>query len=280
MKGDGNCNICGGHSIEVFTALILQKYNSSYFKCEECGFIQTEKAYWLKEAYQSAITELDIGLIYRNIIFSDILEKMLLKNIVDPDGKFIDYGGGYGMFVRLMRDKGFEFYRQDIHCQNIFARHFDVTDIENNQRFVLLTTFEVFEHLEDPVTEIDKMLSFADTIFFSTELLPDNNPTPSTWWYFSPETGQHISFYTFKSLQILADKFNLYFYSNGASLHMFSKALLVGNPFQQPKRRGRLQQMLAILMPGKPIKKKESLLMKDFEFIRQLININNGDLNS
>ena len=55
------------------------------------------------------------------------------------------------MFVRIMRDKGFNFYRQDIHCQNLFAKHFDISNIKITEKFDLLTAIEVFEHLEDPM---------------------------------------------------------------------------------------------------------------------------------
>lgn len=272
MIQENSCKICTGKSLAIFSALILQQYNVIYFKCEDCGFIQTEKPYWLGEAYRTAITDLDIGLIYRNIQFAEILEKILLNNSISPNGKFIDYGGGYGMFVRLMRDKGFDFYRQDIHCQNLFARHFDVTDIKDHQSFGLLTAFEVFEHLEHPLQGFEKMLSFSDNILFSTELVPGNNPTPDTWWYYAPETGQHISFYSLKSLQVLAEKFNLYLYSNGATLHMFTKHKLAIDPFEKSKKQGRFQHLISFLSFPKPLVKRESLLMKDFEFIRSNIN--------
>ena len=272
MNQGNSCKICTGKLLEIFSGLILQQYNVIYFKCEDCGFIQTEPPYWLKEAYQSAITDLDIGLINRNIQFAEILEKILLNNSITPNGKFIDYGGGYGMFVRLMRDKGFDFYRQDMHCQNLFARHFDVTGIKDQQSFELLTAFEVFEHLEYPMQEFEKMLSFSDNILFSTELLPDNNPTPTTWWYFAPETGQHISFYTLKSLQILAENYGLHFYSNGSSMHMFAKNKLTIDPFKKSKKHERLKRLISFLSSPKPLVTRESLLMKDFEFVRFQIN--------
>lgn len=268
------CNICGGRRSKPFSALILQKYNADYFKCESCGFIQTENPYWLKEAYRSAITDIDVGLIYRNIQFSGIVENILLKHDINPNGKFIDYGGGYGMFVRLMRDKGFDFYRQDIHCQNLFAKYFDITDIKNPQQFDLLTTFEVFEHLEDPIEELKKMFSFANSILFSTELLPHNNPIPATWWYFAPETGQHISFYTMKSLEVLAKKFNVYLYSNGTSMHMFTKRRYTTNPFEKHQVLGRIHTLLSLFKLKSSVKKRESLLSKDFESIKNRININ------
>jgi hypothetical protein len=266
------CKICNSVSSEVFKAEVLNQYNVVYFQCTNCQFIQTDTPYWLSEAYQSAITDLDIGLIYRNIQFSDIVESILLNNSIDSNGKFIDYGGGYGMFVRLMRDKGFAYYRQDIHCENIFAKYFDVTDIKNQQSFELLTAFEVFEHLEFPKQELEIMLSFSGNILFSTELLPNNSPTPDNWWYFTPETGQHISFYTLESLQFLADECNLHFYSNGSSIHMFTTNKLTNDPFEKPKKNGRLQRIFSFLSSPKPLVKRESLLMKDFEFIRSIIN--------
>jgi hypothetical protein len=269
-----NCNVCGGLSRSIFSALILKKYNADYFECRNCGFIQTEKPYWLTESYQSAITDLDIGLLYRNIQFSEDLESFLSKDVIDPGGRFIDYGGGYGTFVRLMRDKGFDFYRQDIYCQNLFAKHFDISDIETVKKFELLTAFEVFEHLDDPKAELEKMLALSDNIFFSTLLLPSNKPNPDTWWYFAPETGQHISFYTKKSLEIIAQKYNLNFYSNGSSLHMFLKGKLDIAPFNKPQSAGRLQRLLSLLKPDQPIKKRDSLLMKDYDFVRCLINTN------
>lgn len=266
------CNICESVSSEVFKAKVLNQYTVAYFKCANCQFIQTATPYWLTEAYQSAITDLDIGLVYRNNQFSEIVEHLLLNNGIDPNGKFIDYGGGYGMFVRLMRDKGFDYYRQDIHCENLFARYFDLTDIKNQQAYELLSAFEVFEHLEFPKKELEIMLSLSDNILFSTELLPDNNPTPTTWWYFAPETGQHISFFTLKSLQILAENYGLHFYSNGSSMHMFAKNKLTIDPFKKSKKHERLKRLISFLSSPKPLVTRESLLMKDFEFIRFQIN--------
>jgi hypothetical protein len=268
------CKICKSSASNTFKALVLQKYEVKYFKCGKCGFIQTEKPFWLDEAYQSAITSLDIGLLYRNLQFSEMLETFLLKNIVDSNGKFIDYGGGYGIFVRLMRDRGFNFFRQDLYCENLFAKHFDISDINTDRKFELLTAFEVFEHLEDPLTEVSKMLSLSDSIFFSTELLPSNNPTPDTWWYFAPETGQHISFYTLESLQIIAEKLNFNLYSNRYNLHMLSKEKLAFDPFEIHRPPGRLQRLLSLFKDKHAIKRKESLLMKDFNYVKTLINNN------
>ncbi|PKP59337.1 MAG: class I SAM-dependent methyltransferase [Candidatus Altiarchaeales archaeon HGW-Altiarchaeales-1] len=190
------CKICNSDTNEVFEAKILNSYNVKYYKCKHCGFIQTEKPYWLNEAYSSAISSLDVGLVSRNLSFVPITASIIEKYF-KVNGKFLDYGGGTGLFVRLMRDKGFDFYRQDIYCENLFAQNFDINDLDDKKiKFELLTAFEVFEHLKDPLIEIEKMFKLSDSILFSTELQPLENVTPDNWWYFVPETGQHISFYS------------------------------------------------------------------------------------
>lgn len=215
------CKICNHKSQLLFKAIVLQKYDVSYFKCEHCGFVQTEQPYWLNEAYNNAITDFDIGYVTRNLVYRNIVSSVIRK-IFDKRGVFLDYGGGYGLFVRLMRDMGFKYFRQDNYCDNIFANHFDVKDINRNS-FDLLTSFEVFEHLEDPLKEIEKMLSYSDSILFSTTLLPVYTIDSSTGWdYFAPEMGQHISFYTSEALSIIAEKYNLNIYTNNKDLHLLT----------------------------------------------------------
>lgn len=213
------CKICGNTCEKIFDAYVLNKYQVSYFQCRECDFIQTESAYWLGEAYSNAITKLDIGLIYRNESFASTIS-CIINTLISKKGKFIDYGGGYGIFVRMMRDRGFEFWRQDLYCENLFSKYFDISDLDEIPRFDLLTAFEVFEHLDHPMEEVEKMLNYSDNIIFSTELIPKNDF--SNWWYFTPETGQHIAFYSRKTLETISQKFHLHLLSKN-NLHFISK---------------------------------------------------------
>ncbi|UEG50564.1 class I SAM-dependent methyltransferase [Ferruginibacter lapsinanis] len=220
-----NCKICDGVVSSVFQATVLGKYPVAYFQCQTCGFIQTETPFWLNESYSSAISFLDIGLISRNQKLSEKLSYIINLSF-DPNGKFVDYAGGYGMLVRIMRDKGYDFYRQDKYCENLFARTFDISDQPQmpNNSYELLTAFEVFEHLVDPLDEIRKMLCYSNAILFSTELQPQKGIKDSgDWWYIAPETGQHIAFYTEKSLHIIADKLLLNYYKINNGLHIFCK---------------------------------------------------------
>lgn len=256
------CKICKASVKELFKAEILNKYQVQYYKCTTCGFIQTEEPFWLNEAYSSAITALDIGLLHRNNTFLPVT-MALINNFFDRDGKFIDYGGGYGVFTRMMRDKGYHFYRQDLYCENLFANHFDILDTKENSKAELITAFEVFEHLVDPCEEVKKMLQLADSVFFSTELSPPQVNSVHDWWYFIPTTGQHISIFSKRSLEVLAGNFGLKYYTNGRNLHLFTKKKI--NPFLfKVSMSYRLAKYLSLFNSS------NSLLDVDYEAIKRI----------
>ena len=143
MINNIECNICSSPTTLFGSATVLQKHQIKYFRCDHCGFIQTEKPYWLSEAYVESIARSDVGLIGRNIKYSKI-SASIISVFFNYKDRFLDYGGGNGMFVRLMRDKGFNFFWQDQYTKNQFAQGFE-NYVEG--KYELLTAFEVFEHL-------------------------------------------------------------------------------------------------------------------------------------
>ena len=212
------CNICNSDTSPLARTVILNKYEIQYYSCDHCGFVQTESPYWLEEVYSSAIARSDIGLINRNIKFSNFCSA-LIPMFYDSKTPFLDYGGGNGMFVRMMRDSGFQFYWLDKYASNQFAAGFEAP---GDIKFSLLTAFEVFEHLPQPLEAIEDMFHYSDTVIFSSRLLPRWKIMPTEWWYFTADTGQHISLYSKESLKFIAQKLNVKFSSNGISLHVFS----------------------------------------------------------
>ena len=224
--------ITGGATTLLFTAKVLSKYDVHFFQCDDTGFIQTETPYWLDEAYSSAITKMDVGLVQRNLDMAELLYPLILKHF-NHNASFLDYAGGYGLLTRLLRYKGLDFYNTDKYCENLFAEFNDLKYVDENKRYELITAFEVFEHLQSPIEEIEKMMRSSDNLLFSTVIIPKIIPRPEEWWYFSLETGQHIAFYTITSLEYLAKKFNKYFYTNGKTVHLFTKEPLKSDPFKE-----------------------------------------------
>lgn len=213
------CKICSTDVKLAFKHEMLSKYSISYYKCSNCGYLFTEDPYWISEAYSSAIANADTGILQRNFYFKQKIPLLLyaLGFNLKLDN-FLDYAGGGGIFVRLMRDIGLNYTWYDKYCANWVANGFEA---DLNQKFAALTTFESFEHFEHPMREIDTLFHYTNTIIFSTELLQSKIPN-SSWWYYSFETGQHIGFYEINTLEEIAHLTNSYSYSFG-SIHILSK---------------------------------------------------------
>nr|WP_161501451.1 class I SAM-dependent methyltransferase [Rhodopirellula sp. SM50] len=226
--------LTGGPCSPLFSAKVLGQYDVVYSRCDQTGFIQTEPPYWLDEAYQQVIADLDIGLLQRNAEKVELACEVL-RRICPDRRRLLDYGGGYGVFTRMMRDRGFPFQHTDAYCECLFAKGFevDLADTPSEETFDCITAWEVFEHLEDPMTVFDELLGRGRSLLFSTILVPDPTPTSADqWWYFLPETGQHVSFYTQQSLQYVADHFGAAFYTDGVAHHLLTRETIAHDPFR------------------------------------------------
>jgi hypothetical protein len=253
------CSICGSPSEHVFTAKILSKHDAEYFSCHNCGFLQTQEPFWLPEAYRHTLNSEDTMVMQRNQYYADVAASLIFSRF-NYKGKFLDFGGGHGVFVRLMRDKGFDFYWSDPHADNIFAQGFEFG--EQQRPIELLTCIECFEHFTDPIKELETMLAESSNIFFTTQILPSPVPRPDAWDYYAPTHGQHISFYSIKTLEYIAARYGLHLYTNSAYMHLFTKKKIGKIGFWRathpgPFRRIRLKNSL------------DSKYQKDFEDIVQ-----------
>jgi Methyltransferase domain len=216
-----HCKICNEIAKKVFNAQILNKYNIDYFQCEKCDFVQTEKAYWLKEAYQNPMNYTDTGIMLRNDRSSKIVASLIFL-FFNKKNVFLDYAGGYGVFTRTMRDFGFDYYWDDPYTKNVLSLGFES---KPNMNFNMVTTFESFEHFDDPILEIEKILKLSKNIILSTTLITNPIPDPDKWWYYAKEHGQHIAFYSQKTFKYIAKKYNLNYY-NIDNFHFFSERKL------------------------------------------------------
>lgn len=211
------CKICGGESSAYAETTVRRAFPTSVFRCKECGFIFFHPITWLKEAYENVLNQ-DVGYIWRNLQTSQFLDRYLLFSKCEKD-YFCDYGGGYGMLVRLMRDKGFRFHWYDPLAKNLFA-----TCCEAVPKFFApyraVTAIEVFEHLPDPLTTVIEIAKLGSQILFTTELVPEPYPNLKEWWYFGPGNGQHVSFYSRRSLELLAEGLQLSYFELGSNWHV------------------------------------------------------------
>lgn len=75
------------------------------------------------------------------------------------------------------------------------------------------------------------MLRFSENILFTTQLIPEGNPRPDSWWYYGLDHGQHVSLFTRRSLELLAEHYGLNLYTDGRFIHLLSRKLLPPRTF-------------------------------------------------
>jgi hypothetical protein len=213
------CKVCDAASRPFGNARVLGRHDVRYFQCDACGFVQTEQPYWLDEAYGTALIAADVGVAQRNTELAAVTQAVI-QQFFRADRRFLDFGGGYGLFVRLMRDRGFDFRWHDRYAPNLISRGFEAAPDADG--FELVTAFEVLEHLVDPVSDVADMLRRGDALLCTTRVLPPSNPQPNEWWYYALSGGQHIALFTREALRRLAARFGRRLVTNGESVHLFT----------------------------------------------------------
>ncbi len=212
------CKICEAPAAECGRQRILGRHDARYLRCGDCGYVWVEAPHWLEEAYSKAITALDTGIVVRNLWLRDATCALLGSSFRDVR-TVLDHGGGSGLFVRLLRDRGHDAWWSDAHCENLLARGFEA---DPEARFDLVTAFELVEHLEEPMAEFERLHRRAPRLLISTELQPGDPARLMGWHYLAPEAGQHIGFFTRRSLEVVAERLGLRLSSNDRNLHVLA----------------------------------------------------------
>lgn len=136
------------------------------------------------------------------------------------------------------------------------------------KKFELVSAFEVMEYFENPIMEINKMIEYSNSILLTTNLLILPVPDPKDWWYYGLEHGQHISFYTYKTLKYIASKMKINLYSDYKNLHLFTKNNIKNSYFNLLLKLKRFGLFYYVK------KRMNSLTISDMYYVASKININ------
>ena len=215
-----SCRVCGEVTEPFFNKLILGKHQVAYFKCLACGHVQTEQPHWLEEAYRGPASKLDVGMADRCIWTAQTTVALARRLDIGPEAPCLDWGSGTGLFVRLCRDYGMNFFYSDPYAANVFAAGFERDAGNPPPNWACVTAFEVAEHLPDPLNNFGELFKLSPKyVLFSTLLYSGQ---AADWWYFT-NNGQHVAFYTRHSLEIIAGHYGYRLASNNCDLHLFSR---------------------------------------------------------
>jgi len=199
-RKDNFCRLCGGTLYKLFKKKLLRKYDVSYYKCQHCNSALTENPYWLDEAYSQQNYNLDTGALQRNI--GNFAGCYTLSKIFSAN-RIVDFGGKDGILCRFLRDHLIDCFVYDKYSRPNYSLDFELRSSTTNIDMVL--AFEVFEHFTNPHADLDEIFSFESKLVVATTALYSDQG--NDWWYFSPESGQHVFFYSPQAINLIAQKY-------------------------------------------------------------------------
>lgn len=212
------CRACG-NELTPAVRLPVRQVPTDLYRCERCGLHEFPAPDWLDAAYTDPIAAIDVGIATRCFYAARVTEALVRAEKLGRR-RHLDYGGGYGLLTRHLRDRGIDMYHQDPLAENLFAQTFEG---KVDDDYGAVTLIEVFEHLSDPLELLETLSRRAELIIISTVLVPDTAENIADWWYLIPDLGQHITFYTPAALSEMADHVGMNVVTNGLNLHVFSR---------------------------------------------------------
>lgn len=229
------CRLCDGALREHFRLQLLNRYEVAYLLCEACGSLQTQRPFWLAEAYASALADIDTGAVERCLRCQAIITAT--ARVFGLSGRVLDFGGGAGLLCRLLRDAGLDAWLYDRYAEPVFAPAYAIPlESVTPGSIALLSAIEVFEHCAEPASELGALFDLKPAVLFaSTEPYRGEG---ANWWYLNASAGQHVFFYSMRGLKLLAHRYGYEYFGAGA-FHVFSRSSLT------PLRRSLLRGVLS-----------------------------------
>lgn len=192
------CKICA-QKVKEFEDIQLQK---TFYHCENCELIFLDKNFYItsekeKSQYDNHNNSIeDTGYVQ---MFENFLD-FFWEEVNATTEEVLDFGSGPGpVLSTLIKRRGKK-------C-DIYDKFFQPKKVYQDKKYHLITSTEVFEHLEDPKS----MLEFFKTILHSggyvalmTLFHTNEKEDFLKWWYRRDPT--HITFFRPKSFEILASQ--------------------------------------------------------------------------
>lgn len=210
------CKICSND-----TRIIRDiQFDIEYYKCLNCEFIHMDDNKRVtfddeREVYDLHENSLECEG-YVNM-FRKFLEKAVLP--FKTCGKGLDFGSGPEPVLMQLLNRDYQFDMEN------YDLHFQPQKIYIGKKYDMILSTEVVEHLPDPMEIFELIYNILEdgAIFaFMTILHSNSDEDFNKWWYRRDKT--HISFFSEKTLQVIADKLGFkLIYSDQKRVFTFQK---------------------------------------------------------
>lgn len=260
------CRLCGGSVEKKFSKIILYKHEVNYFRCNECHSLQTETPYWLTAAYDCNLSNLDTGAAQRNIqnlvAVYTVAKILKLRNILDA-------GGGDGLLCRLLRDYELNCFVNDKYAQPTYAQGYSVPPFSSPD---LVIAFEVLEHYPQPKEDIEKLFACKPQVLVATTGFYQKQDRD--WWYLAPQSGQHVFFYSFIALELIAKTHGYELMLNSGFIIFYKKGAISSLRKIILKRalRAGSQRIIKMMLFNKPTPGVQKDHLQQLEISRSAVN--------
>jgi len=192
-----NCKICKNDTI-IIKDIAQEK---SYYICQNCQSIMlSDTCLVTKDREKAQYENHNNNFQSKGYVkmFEDFLD-FFWSDLDEKKANALDFGCGPGpVLAQILKNRGLSV--------DIYDKFYQPKKIFENKKYDLITSTEVFEHLQNPfeiLTLFKKHLKKDGIIAIMTLFHQNNTEDFLKWWYRRDPT--HTSFYTPKTFEVLCD---------------------------------------------------------------------------
>jgi hypothetical protein len=193
------CRLCGNNTVPLFKKKLFYRLEVQIYQCSGCDSLQTEQPYWHGVSYGTGFANYGIDTAKRCAHLAAWVTFVGLVFGKRPSGtRVLDYGAGPGLLVRMLRDQGFDARTYDPFSPSLLATGFEG---KLDERYDILVAIETLEHFVEPKRELEQLFfPRHDLVIVRTQPYEGQGPD---WYYFFPEGGQHVFFYSHRAREMI-----------------------------------------------------------------------------
>jgi len=206
-----NCLLCNANNL-----VSLKDYSKvGLVKCGSCNFVFSEKIPTKQELIDYYSNNYERTSYLSPITIKRYNELLDRFEIHRKTGKLLDVGAGYGFFLEIARQRGWEVYGTELtdeavnHCRekglSMYKGEFQNLDVEA-ESFDVIVSIEVLEHINNPIQYIEKahqVLRKGGVFYLTTPNFNSFLRYRLKEQYNVIEYPNHLCYYTTKTLNKL-----------------------------------------------------------------------------